>query len=108
MNPPAGPPGERRVSRQHLVQHTPETIEIAAAIWLLDPARLLRAHVPGGAHRDARPGDPAHARHPDRPGDAEVAHDRMTALEQDVLRLDVAMQHVTAAAVVHATLHVDA
>jgi len=102
------PAREGRVSRQHLVQHTGEAIEIAAAIELLDAACLLRAHVPGRAHRDARPGDLLHARHADRPRDAEVAHDRMTGLEQDVLRLDIAMHHVAAVGVVQGIRHLAA
>src|SRR6266702_96790 len=99
------PPREWRVSRQHLVEHTAETIEIAAAIELLDPPRLLRAHVPRGAHRDARPRYSPSACHSDRPGDTEVAHHRMTGLEQDVLRLDVAMHDVATMGVVQGVRH---
>ena len=38
-------------------------------------------------------GNPLGARHADRPGDAEVGDHRMPALDQDVRRLDVAVDH---------------
>src|SRR2546426_1153757 len=98
----------RRPPRSTLFPYTTlfrSTIEIAAAIQLLDPPRLLRAHVPRGAHRDARARYAPSARHPDRPGDTEVAHHRMTGLKQDVLRLDVAMHDVATMGVAQGVRH---
>ena len=88
------PSCEGWVSRQHLVEHAPEAVEIATAVELVDPLGLFRAHVAGRTQRDARPGGPALVSHLDRPGDAEVAHNRMAGLEENVLRLDVAMYDV--------------
>src|SRR5437763_5591203 len=36
---------ERRPPREHLVQHTPEAVQVAAAVERRDAARLLGAHV---------------------------------------------------------------
>ena len=106
------PPGERQVPRQHLVQHAAEAVEIAATIKLVDPLRLLRAHVAGRADGDTRarhpppPSPPSSAcRYPDRAGDAEVAHHGVTRLEEDILRLDIAMHDVAPVRVVQGVRH---
>ena len=96
---------EERVPREHFEQHAPEAVEIAAAVELVDPPRLLRAHVSWGADRDARSCHPTLVRHADGAGDAEVAHHRMAGLEKDVLRLDVAMHDVPAVSVGQGVRH---
>ena len=54
--------------------------------------RLLRAHVGRRAHRQAGLGELLVAGRSQRPRDAEVGHQRVAvAREQDVLRLDVAV-----------------
>ena len=74
----------------------------ARLYWSLRPSRsalgagLLRAHVGRSAHGEAAVGDvdvvAAGGRH--GRGHAEVGHDRLAFLQQDVLRLDVAMDDV--------------
>src|SRR6185503_14044539 len=66
---------------------------------------LLRTHVSGSADRDARARHPALACHVDRAGDAEVAHHRMTGLEENVLRLDIAMDDVPVMSVAQGIRH---
>ena len=94
-------PGERGVSRHHFVGDDAEGVEVAARVHLL-AGGLLGAHVVGGAHDHPLP------RHRDgaRPArfrrecarDTEVGQQRPPAsrLEQDVLRLDVAMDQAGA------------
>ena len=55
--------------------------------------RLLRAHVHRGAEREAGLGQPGADRGIERPGNAEVGDDGVPVREQDVLRLDVPMDH---------------
>src|SRR5439155_26174630 len=83
------PSGERRLTRQHLVQDAAQAVEIASAVELLLARRLLRAHVGRGAHRDPRFSEPLPTGYRDRAPDPEVADDRMARLEQNVLRLDI-------------------
>src|SRR5437867_8699247 len=57
-------------------------------------ARLLRTHVRRRAHHDARPCEAFAAGHRDRARDAEVSYDGVPTVEQDILRLDVAVYHI--------------
>ena len=82
-----------RVPGQHLEQHAPQAVQIAPAVQRSVGQRLLRAHV--GWRADGKPGvgqatviECAH-----RLGDSEVGHDRVAAFQQDVLRLDVPVDH---------------
>jgi hypothetical protein len=84
-------PLKRRPPRQHLVQHASQAVEVAAEVDRLGPAGLLGAHVGGGADRDAGPGHPLAPGLAHRPGDAEIGQERMVLGQEDVLRLDVAM-----------------
>src|SRR5206468_2314971 len=99
------PPFPGWISREHFEQHAPKAVDIAAAVELVDPAGLLRTHVSRRADRNARPRHPALARHVDRAGDTEVAHHRMTGLEEDVLRFDVPMHDVPFVSVVQGIRH---
>ncbi len=80
----------------------------ARAYWSLRPsslpvsARLFRAHVGRRADREPRLGDDVGARLEIARGDAEVGHERFALMEQDVLRLDVAVQDALAVGVVRA------
>ena len=89
-------PRERRLADQHLVRHRTERIHVAARIDGALAHRLLGTHVLRRAEREPGLRHPlaAGALHGER--DAEVGHERVAALQQDVLRLDVAMDHAEA------------
>ena len=90
---PVGAP-ERRRPGEHLVGDDTEGVEIAPAVDLLARG-LLGAHVGGGAdgHSLPRAAGAALGRH--RARDAEVGQQRAAGglVEQDVLRLHVAVHH---------------
>ena len=84
-----GRSGERGLAGEHLVHHAAERVDVAARVEMAVGCTLLRTHVGGRAQREpvssgARPG--VHGS-----GDAEVGEHTSLALQQDVLRLDVAM-----------------
>ena len=81
----------RRLPRQHFEQHAAEAVNVGAGIEIPQRHRLLRAHIAGRADRLARLGERQAARGADRARDAEVGNDRVVAREEDVLRLDVAV-----------------
>ena len=85
--------GERRLATEHLVQHTCEAVEVAPTVQAPAPRSLLGAHV--GRRSHGKPGlrQAVAARGADGPSDPEVAHDRVACLKQDVLRLDIAVDH---------------
>ena len=88
---------ERRLTREHLVEYRRERVDVRARIDSFLPARLLRAHILGGTHRDSRPRNRrptgSGAALEEDLGDAEVAHHRVSAGEQDVAGLDIAVNH---------------
>ena len=86
-------PRERRLPGQHLVQDAAQRVEVAAAVQIALPGRLLGAHVRGCADRDAGVGQPIAARGVHGARDAEVRDHRVPALEHDVLGLDVPVDH---------------
>jgi len=88
-----GRPGERRLSAQHLVEDAAEAVDVAAPVHLRRATGLLRAHVGRRADREPDLGQALAARGLARGGDAEVGHDRLVPVEQDVLGLDVAVDH---------------
>ena len=64
-------------------------------------APLLGAHVRGRAERDSHPGERSTAgRAAQRARDTEVSHERVTVMQEDILRLDVTMHDATAMGVV--------
>src|SRR3954454_20261388 len=83
-------PGVWWLTRQHLVQHTGQTVLVTARVEARLRHRLLRAHVRRGGQREAGLGEPAPSclGHCER--DAEIRDQRMAPGEQDVLWLDVA------------------
>ena len=89
----AGRAGEGRLAAQHLVEHAAEAVDVGAGVELASAGGLLRAHVGRRSDRAARSRSsvsPLAA--VERPRDAEVRDTRaVAAVEQDVLRLDVAM-----------------
>ena len=87
-------PGEGRLPRQHLVQDAAKGVHVGATVHVFSASQLLGAHVGGRPDREARRGELLPARCSDGAGDAEVADHRMSRLEENVLRLDVAMHDV--------------
>jgi hypothetical protein len=86
---------ERELPGEHLIAHDAEAVEVAPAVDLAFARRLLRAHERRRPDRHPRAGErrPRAARQ--RLGDAEVGdhHPPPAPLQQDVVRLDVAVDH---------------
>ena len=83
--------GKGRLARQHLVQHAAESVDVAPRVDRRLTQGLLGRHVGGRAdgepgRRQLRGRGTAHGA-----GDAEVGHHGVAALQQDVLRLDIAV-----------------
>jgi hypothetical protein len=86
---------ERYLSSEHFIRDDPKGVDVARRVDLAISRRLLRAHVRGCAD-----GDPGAGQRPAPDvrqglGDPEVGHHHPAsgALEQDVVGLDVAMDH---------------
>lgn len=88
-----GPVNERRLTRQHLVQHACEAVDIASGVQLMATGRLLRTHVGRRPDSDVRLRDVLSPRRRPHPGDSEVHHLRVARGKQDVVRLDIAVHH---------------
>src|SRR5438105_13211051 len=80
-----------RLAREHFVEHAGEAVDVAPAVQRRFSGRLFRTHVGGRPYREAGFGDLLPFRGTDRPGDPEIGHHRLTFLQQNVLRLDIAM-----------------
>ncbi len=83
--------GERRIAGEHLVRHRAERVDVAARVDRPLTHRLLGRHVLRRAERQSglRHARAAGRLHGER--DAEVGDERVPVLQQDVLRLDVAV-----------------
>ena len=81
------------LAHQHLIQHACQRVGIARRSQRLIPRRLLRAHVVRSPYRQSRLCQAAPARRSHRECDTEVGHDGLAALDQDVARFDVAVDH---------------
>ena len=86
-------PGERRLAGEHLVGDRAQGVDVGPVVHRALARRLLRRHVLRGAEREAGPGHPLAAGLLDSECDAEVRDQRRAVVEQDVLRLDVAVDH---------------
>ncbi len=84
---------ERGRARQHLVQHAAETVDVAAAVHGI-ANDLLGTHVQGRPDSDSRPRQLGATGGADCPRNAEVGHEGVAVLEQDVLGLDVSMDDI--------------
>ena len=100
-----GGAGERRVAREHLVEHRAQGVDVGAGGDLALAHRLLGAHVVRRAERHAGLGHPAPAGLAGRERDAEVGDQRLAVVQQDVLGLDVAVDHAVAVGVVERRGH---
>src|SRR2546426_681789 len=103
--PPVGRPRERRFTRQHLVEHAPETVNVGPTVDWPAPRRLFRAHVDRGAHRHPGRGQLLATSGAYTSRDPEIAHHRLPRDQQDVLGLDVAMDYVMAMRIGQGTRH---
>ena len=88
-----GPAGEGRFAREHLVADATERVDVGTRIDDGAAAGLLRAHVRRCPQREADLGDRGPVGTTRRPRDPEVSDHRPPAAQQDVLRLDVAVDH---------------
>ena len=86
-------PGERRVAGEHLVRHRAERVDVGARVDRALPHRLLGGHVLRCAEREAGLRHALAAGRLHREGDAEVGNQRVAALQQDILGLDIAVDH---------------
>ena len=90
--------GEGRLSGQHLVQDAGQAVEIGAAVHVGRAGGLLGAHVGRRAHHHAGLGERGVGAQ--RLADAEVGHHGRPFVQQDVLGLDVPVDHLVAVGVV--------
>ena len=86
-------PGERRFARQQLIEETPQAVDVGGGADLF-AGRLLGRHVDGGPNGHAGLGQLLAAALTGRPRDAKVGHQGVTVGDQNVLRLDVAVNDV--------------
>ena len=84
-------PGERRLAREHFIKHGAERVDVAARIDASLAHRLLGRHVLRRPERKTRLRHSLAAGVLNRQSDSEIRYQGMTALEQDALRFDVAM-----------------
>ena len=85
--------GEWRCAQQHLVEDTPQREDIAPRVDRPFPHRLLGGHVLWRAERHAGLGEAGAAGGRGGERDAEVGHQGVPTMQQDVLRFDVAVDH---------------
>ena len=97
--------GDGRLAREHLVQHCGEGIDVAPCIDAAVARGLLGTHVLRCAERKSglRKAVAAGLLHGQR--DAEVGEHGLAFLDEDVLRLDVAVDEALAVRIVERTRH---
>ncbi len=95
-----GAGGEGRVSGEHLVRHAAQGVHIGASRDVALTHGLLGTHVVRGAEAHAGLGHATAAGLAGGEGDAEVGHQGAAIVQQDVLRLDVAMNNAVAVGVI--------
>ena len=96
-----GGAGVRWLAGEHFVQHHTERVDVGSRIYLALAGGLLGTHVGRCADHDPGFGEPfAGRRLPQGPSDAEIGHHRLAIAEQDVLGLDVAVNHTVAVGIV--------
>ena len=96
-------PGEGRLARQQLVENAGETVLVGPGVHIALAFGLLGTHVGGRPDAEAGPGQLVagrDARDARGPRDAEVRDEGVALREQDVLRLDVAMNQSFAVGIV--------
>jgi hypothetical protein len=106
---------EGRLARQHLIEHTPQGVHIAAGIQHGLAARLLRAHVCRGAQDEPGLGQLVAGGGLDGAGDSEVGHQGVVAHharvmwlvagKENVFGLDVSVENAVPVSVVQRVGH---
>jgi hypothetical protein len=99
-----GRAGKRRLAGEHLVQHAAHRVHVGAGVEVALAHRLLGTHVVGRAETHARLGHPGVGTGGGQ-GNAEVGHQCPAIVQQDVLGLDVAVNHLVPVGVVERTGH---
>src|SRR6478672_10229676 len=94
------PAGEGRLSGEHLVEHAAEAVDVAPAIDARIGHALLRTHVGRSAERDTGTRELLVSECAGGTGDPEVCDQGLAILEENVLRLDVAVDDAVAVRVV--------
>ncbi len=92
-------PGERRLSREKLVEHAGKAVLVGPGIDGFTLG-LLGTHVEGSPHAQSRTGQTSVGGGVRGPRDTEVRHQGVALGEQDVLGLHVAMNQVATVGVV--------
>ena len=100
-----GGSNERRIADEHLVQHASERINICARVERPFPHRLLGAHVSRRAEAHPGFGHPRAAGGARGERDPEVGDKCVPAVQQDILRLDVAVDHAVIVRVLQGAGH---
>ena len=97
--------GERWFPREHFKGDRTQRIDVGPGVDTALAHRLFRRHVVRRTEREPRLRHALTARVLQRQRDAEVRYERMAALQQNVLRLDVAMDHATLVGVLQRIRH---
>src|SRR4029078_10346904 len=90
----------RRIAGQHLVQHGSQRVDVRAAIDLPVASRLLRRHVLRRAETQSGLRDAMASSIRDGQCNAEVGDEWLALVQEDVLRLEIAMNDSMAMRVV--------
>ena len=91
---------ERRLADQHFIEHGTEGVDVRPGGDLALAHGLLRAHVMRRSQGQPCLGHASPAGGAHRQGDPEVRHQRRAVVQQDVLGLDVAVDHTVSMRVV--------
>ena len=105
---PEARPSEWRRASQHLIEHAAQRIDVAPPVQVALGTDLLGTHVGRRAHGEPSLGYVVAGRLGNGPRDAKIGDHCLTLVQQNVLRLDVAMYHVLPMGVVQRPRHRDA
>ena len=93
----------RRIPSEHFVEHARERVHIGAGAQIPVRGGLLRAHVMRGPQAEPGLGHSPTAGGRHREGDPEVRDHGVPLVQEDVLGLDVAVNHVVPVGIVEGT-----
>ena len=95
-----GRSSEGWLPHQHLIQHSAQGVDVTLERDVSLPSRLLRAHIVRSTDRHPRLGQATASSSAHRERHAEVRHERLSVVQQDILRLDVPVDHAMTVRVV--------